>query len=41
MLKNKITLTNKNVKTFELTRAFEQWLNFKICLFKHELSFYL
>lgn len=29
-LKIKITLTNKNVKTFELTGAFEHWLNFKI-----------
>lgn len=29
-LKIKITLTNENVKTFELTGAFEHWLNFKI-----------
>lgn len=29
-LKIKATLTNKNVKTFELTGALEHWLNFKI-----------
>lgn len=29
-LKIKIAFINKNVKTFELTEAFERWLNFKI-----------
>jgi len=41
MLKNKITIINKNVKAFELTRALECWLNFKIEHVKHESPFYL